>query len=197
MFTGIIEEVGTIVYVHKKGGCVRLGVEATLVRQDTKAGDSVSVDGVCLTVVAAGSGRLDFDIMPQTINLSTLKAARPGVRVNLERAMKAQDRIGGHMVSGHVDGVGVIRSSRAAAGQKTLWIAVSPSLLKYIFLRGSIAVDGVSLTVSGKRSGCFSVSLIPHTAVATTLGKKGPGSRVNIEVDMMARMSLDRGRKGI
>ncbi len=195
MFTGIIEEIGTIVRVQKKGGCVRLGVEAALVRQDTKVGDSVSVDGVCLTVVETGPGRLLFDVMPQTAGLSTLRAARPGMRVNLERAMKAQDRMGGHIVSGHVDGIGVIRSRRAAAGQKTLWIAVPPSLLKYLFLRGSVAVDGVSLTVSGKRGGCFSVSLIPHTAVATTLGRKMSGSQINIEVDMMARMSLDSGRK--
>jgi len=196
MFTGIIEEIGTIACAQKRGGCVRLGVEAVQVCQDTEVGDSVSVDGVCLTVVETGPGRFLFDVMPQTVGLSTLKAARPGVRVNLERAMKAQDRIGGHIVSGHVDGIGVIRSRRATGGQKILWIAVSPSLLKYIFLRGSIAVDGVSLTVSGKRSGCFSVSLIPHTATATTLGKKASGSQVNIEVDMMARMSLDSSREG-
>lgn len=196
MFTGIIEEIGTIAFVQKKGGCVRLAIEAARVSEGTKMGDSVSVDGVCLTVVEAGPGRLVFDVMPQTIGLSTLKAARRGARVNCERAMKAQDRFGGHIVSGHVDGVGVIRSRRVTAGQKTFWIAVPPSLLKYIFLRGSIAVDGVSLTVSAKKGGCFSVSLIPHTAGATTLGGKALGSRVNIEVDMIARMSLDSAQRG-
>lgn len=196
MFTGIIEEIGTIVSVQKKGGCVRLVVEAARVCQDTKVGDSVSIDGVCLTVVEAGSCRLVFDVMPQTIGLSTLKIARPGRRVNLERAMKAQDRIGGHLVSGHVNGMGVIRLRKIMGGQKTLLIAVVPSLLKYIFLKGSIAVDGVSLTVSGKKGGCFFVSLIPHTAEATTLGGKASGCQVNIEVDMVARMSLDSAQRG-
>ncbi|MDD5019396.1 MAG: riboflavin synthase [Candidatus Omnitrophica bacterium] len=196
MFTGIIEEIGTILCVQRRAGCSRLVIEAESVCRDVKIGESVSVDGVCLTVVEADARRLFFDVMPQTLGMSTLRSARPGVRVNLERAVKADSRFGGHLVSGHVDGTGVIRLKKTSGGQKTLSIAVAPALLKYIFLRGSIAVDGISLTVSDKRRGCFSVCLIPHTAQATTLGKKTAGCRVNIEADMIARMSLDSGKKG-
>jgi len=187
---------GRVSAVRQKAGCTRLTVEAGLVSLDTRIGDSISLDGVCLTVVEAGRQRLAFDIMPSTLAQTTLKTLRVGSRVNMERAMKADSRFGGHMVSGHVDGVGVIRSKKIFKGQWLVSISVKPFLLKNIFLKGSVAVDGVSLTVSEKKSGCFSVGLIPHTAAVTTLGRKASGSLVNVETDMMRKFAYAGSKEG-
>ena len=189
MFTGIVEEIGTVTAIRKKDGCMRISLSAKLVTQDAQTGDSVSVDGACLTIVETGPAELSFDVMPQTWALTTLKSLTQGSLVNLERAMKADSRFGGHMVSGHVDTVGIIRSRKRVKGQEIVSISIKPEFLKNMILRGSVAVDGVSLTISGIRGGCVSIGLIPHTATATTLGKKTSGSRVNIETDMLAKMA--------
>lgn len=189
MFTGIVEEIGEVSAIRQKAGCRRLTLAAKRVTEDTRVGDSISVDGVCLTVAEADKNELSFDIMPQTWALTNLKSLSRGSLVNLERAMKADSRFGGHMVAGHVDAVGVICSRKRQKGQEIVSIRIKPELLKSMILRGSVAVDGISLTVSGIRGGCFSVGLVPHTASATTLGKKTAGSPVNIETDMLVKMA--------
>lgn len=195
MFTGLVEEIGAVKSILPKAGCSRLTVKALTVTEGTKPGDSISVDGVCLTAVEAGKDGLSFDIMPETLQNTALRSLRAGSSVNLERAARADSRIGGHMVSGHIDCIGIVRSRKIFRGQLTLTISIKPSFLKSVYRKGSVAIDGVSLTVAEKKGGCFSVCLIPHTAKATTLGKKTAGNTVNIETDMMAKMALNSGKE--
>lgn len=187
MFTGIIEELGKVKTVGKRGTVTRLDVLADKVCQDVKIGDSISVNGACLTVVGIKNKILSFDVIPETIHITTLKDLRPGQEVNLERALKAGERIGGHFVTGHVDFIGVIRSKRIREGNLELQISVPPKFLRFIIRKGSIAVDGISLTISDVRSGAFSVCIIPHTARVTTLGKKQAAHKVNVELDILAK----------
>jgi riboflavin synthase len=189
MFTGIVEEVGTVVHVeHLPGADARLTVRGPLATSDAGLGDSISVSGICLTVVGLpGDGTFLADVMPETLRRTALGDLAPDSRVNLERAVRADARLGGHVVQGHVDGVGVI--ARRTPGQRwdDVVIEVPAALTRYIAEKGSIAVSGVSLTVTAVGEGRFGVSLIPTTLAATTLGELAVGDRVNIEVDVIAK----------
>lgn len=187
MFTGIIEEIGKVEGAVFIKGVRRICISAENVSLGLKQGDSVSVDGVCLTAVEIKSKLVCFDVMAETLRNTTIGNLRPGAKVNLERALKASDRIGGHFVTGHVDCVGLIRLRKITRGNLEFNIAVPTAVLRYLVIKGSIAVSGISLTISNIKSGTFSVCIIPHTAKATTLGKMKTGDKVNIEVDMLAK----------
>ncbi len=189
MFTGIVEELGVVVAVEPVagGGSARLSVRGPVVTSDARPGDSIAVDGVCLTVVDAVEGMFTADVMGETLRRSTLGTLRVGDPVNLERAARLGDRLGGHLVQGHVDGVGSI-VDRAPAGQwETVRISLPEDLARYVVEKGSVTVDGVSLTVVAAERYWFTVGLIPTTLAATTLGHKGVGERVNLEVDVLAK----------
>ena len=187
MFTGIIEELGVIQAVRRGPHSSVLTIGAALVLSDLNIGDSVAVNGVCLTATGRDGGSFTADVMHETLNRSTLGALVSGSPVNLERAMAAGGRFGGHIVSGHIDGVGTITSVRR--DDIALWYTVQapPELLRYVVEKGSIAIDGISLTVASVEEERFSVSLIPHTAAVTTLGKKRPGDPVNLETDVIGK----------
>lgn len=187
MFTGIIEEMGELVALRRTASGARLEVKADKVLEGVKIGDSVSVDGVCLTVVALKDRVIAFDVMAETMRITTLRKGVVGARLNLERALKAGDRIGGHFVMGHVDAVGVIRSKKTVRGNLEFHIAVPEGARKFLVPKGSIAVDGISLTIAAMGSGGFKVGIIPYTAAMTTLGFKGAGAEVNIECDILAK----------
>lgn len=188
MFTGLIEEKGKVRLARKQGRCVRLDIVSSKVREDTKIGDSICVNGACLTVASQKGEVLSFDVMPETLASTTLKGLKSGDAVNLERALKVGGRLGGHFVSGHVDTVGVIRSKRIKGGDLEFRIGLDARSLKCLVPKGSVAVDGVSLTIADVRSGGFSVCLIPHTARETTLADKHSGDKVNIELDMLLKV---------
>ncbi len=190
MFSGIVEELGVVRGLAARSGCSRLQVRAGVAAEGTVAGDSVAVNGVCLTVTAGKSGLLEFDVMPETLRTSNLGRLKSGEKVNLERALRADSRISGHFVSGHVDTCSAIRAKGYRAGNLAFGIALPERFRKNIFLKGSIAVDGISLTVAEVRSSVFSVFVIPFTAEHTTLGFKGPGQTVNLEFDMLAKAAL-------
>jgi riboflavin synthase len=178
MFTGIVEELGTVVAVAPD----RVRLSAATVLADAEVGDSIAVDGCCLTLVELGEGWWDADVSAETLKRTTLGDLQPGDRVNLERPVRAQDRLGGHIVQGHVDGVGEIVEPAL-----DLRVRMPRDLLRYVVEKGSIAVDGVSLTVVDVLDDGFTVALIPHTARVTTLGLKGPGDPVNLEVDVTVK----------
>ena len=187
MFTGIVEELGTIRAVRRGAASAVLSIGASEVLSDLKIGDSVAVNGVCLTVTSLDDGGFTADVMHETLNRSSLGALIPGSRVNLERAMPANGRFGGHIVSGHIDGTGKVASVRP--DDNALWYTIyaAPELLRYIVEKGSITIDGISLTVAAVDDTSFSVSLIPHTAAVTTLGKKRAGDTVNLETDIIGK----------
>ena len=189
MFTGLVESMGTVVSIRKGRASAVLEIEDRVVTEDLKTGDSVAVNGVCLTAVTvnAGGGRFTADVMHETLNRSSLGSLRPGSRVNLERAMKADGRFGGHIVAGHADGTGVIRQVVRDDIAVRYTIAADPKILRYIIEKGSIAVDGISLTVAALEADSFTVSVIPHTAAATTLSEKRAGDRVNLENDLVGK----------
>ena len=188
MFTGIIEAVGSIGQVETKGTDLRLRVDADgLDLSDVRIGDSIAVSGVCLTAVGCSAGGFSADVSRETLEHTTLSAARSGVRVNLEKALAAGARLGGHLVSGHVDGVGVVRERRRDGQSLRLGIEAPASLARYIAPKGSICVDGVSLTVNGVDGVRFELNIVPHTAQQTTLASLAAGQRVNLEVDLIAR----------
>ncbi|WP_203137651.1 riboflavin synthase [Microbacterium sp. JZ31] len=192
MFTGIVEEVGRITAVEPSGDGVRLTLHAPGAIEGVQHGDSISVSGVCLTVVDWTDEGFTADVMRQTLDMSTLDAARAGTPVNIERATAAGGRLGGHIVQGHIDGTGVVREVRPGAQWRVVRIGLPGHLAPLVVDKGSIAVDGVSLTVSavsaaGARDPWFEVSLIPETLTATTLGDRTPGDRVNLETDILAR----------
>lgn len=192
MFTGIVEEQGEITAVTASGDGVRLTVRAPLAVSDAAHGDSISIGGVCLTVVDRDGDAFTADVMKQTLDMSTLGAAAPGSQVNVERAMAAHGRLGGHIVQGHIDGTGVVRQVRPGAQWRVLRIGLDRALAPLVVDKGSIAVDGVSLTVSAVSPAdaaepWFEVSLIPETLTATTLGALAEGDRVNLETDILAR----------
>ncbi len=178
MFTGIVEEIGRLESLE----CGRLRITATRVVGDVAVGDSIAVDGCCLTVVAYGDGWWEADVSDETISRTTMSALRTGDGVNLERAVRASDRLGGHVVQGHVDAVGEIVDP-----VPHLRVCVPEPLTRYFVEKGSVTVDGVSLTVVDQLDDGFTAAIIPHTAEATTLGGKRPGDPVNIEVDVMAK----------
>jgi riboflavin synthase len=183
MFTGIVEERGAVVSVQS--GRLTVGCRTTL--EGSSVGDSVSVNGVCLTAVEVGPDRLGFDLAPETISRTTLGSLRPGDPVNLERPVTLLSRLGGHLMQGHVDGLGTVEAVEATAAGSEMRIRPAPGLERYVVEKGSIAVDGVSLTVAAADHGSFSVALIPHTLAATTLGVRRPGDSVNLEVDVIAK----------
>jgi riboflavin synthase len=186
MFSGIVEGLGQVGGLQRRGDSARLQVVSPLAAR-LKVGDSVSVNGVCLTVVAKDERRFTVQIAPETMRRTNLGGLRSRERVNLELALKAGDRLGGHLVQGHVDGVGCIRRQQRNLGYAVWTISAPRELMKYVIPKGSIAVDGVSLTIVETKAGQFSVSLIPHTLKHTTLGQKKVGQKVNLEVDMMGK----------
>lgn len=188
MFTGIVEETGVIAGVEPRGSGARLRIEASLVLEGLREGDSVCVSGACLTAVDIRAGGFSADVSRETLDRTTLGGARAGTPVNLERAMPASGRLGGHIVQGHVDGVGVIRTFREqGGGDWWLEIEAPPELERYLVYKGSVAVDGISLTVARVSGPVFSVAVIPHTWRNTTLRNARPGTRVNIETDILAK----------
>lgn len=187
MFTGIIEEIGTIKQIIRGDQAIILEIEAKKVLEDVKLGDSIAVNGVCLTVTTFTANRFTVDVMPETIRATSLKHLNAGSMVNLERAMIANGRFGGHFVSGHVDGVGIIQDKKRMGNAVYYTITVDADLSRFFMLKGSVTVDGTSLTIFGVKDHSFTISLIPHTLNETILGGKGKGDTVNIEVDMLAK----------
>ena len=187
MFTGIVEEMGVLRSVRRGAHSAVLSIGAETVLSDLKIGDSVAVNGVCLTATAVDAGGFTADVMHETLNRSSLGALVPGSPVNLERAMAANGRFGGHMVAGHIDGTGTITARRQDDNAVWYTVSAAPSLLRYIVEKGSIAIDGISLTVASVEADRFSVSVIPHTAAVTVLGRKRPGDIVNLETDLIGK----------
>jgi len=184
MFTGIIEEMGRVAGLSPGGA---LKVQASVVLEGTKTGDSIAVSGVCLTVVEMTGESFAVDVMPETLKRSTLGALRPGDPVNLERAMVAGGRLGGHLVNGHVDGVGTVRSVRPHGNAVLFDISSPEDVARYMVPRASVTLDGISLTIVEARGSGFSVSIIPRTLAETTLSTAKPGTRLNVEVDIIAK----------
>lgn len=187
MFTGIVEEMGVLRSVRRGAHSAVLSIGAETVLSDLKIGDSVAVNGVCLTATTVDAGGFTADVMHETLNRSSLGALVPGNPVNLERAMAANGRFGGHMVAGHIDGTGTITARRQDDNAVWYTVSAAPSLLRYIVEKGSIAIDGISLTVASVAADRFSVSVIPHTAAVTVLGRKRPGDIVNLETDIIGK----------
>ena len=183
MFTGIVEERGEVLSLEEG----RLTVLCRTAAEGTSVGGSISVNGVCLTAVEASRERLGFDLAPETLARSSLGNLRPGEPVNLERPVTLTSRLGGHLMQGHVDGIGTVEEVESAGDGATMRIRPAPGLQRYVVEKGSIAVDGVSLTVADTENGTFSVALIPHTLSATALGDRRPGDAVNLEVDVIAK----------
>lgn len=187
MFTGIVEEKGTISRLKETGDAIVMTISAKTVLEDVKMGDSVSVNGVCLTVTDFSHSTFTVDMMPETVRNTSLRNLSSGSKVNLERAMAANGRFGGHFVSGHVDGIGTIRSKKPEYNAVYFEIEVAKHLRDYMTMKGSVAVDGTSLTIFGLTDTTFTISIIPHTLDETVIGSKGPGDIVNIECDMLAK----------
>lgn len=187
MFTGIVEESGEIIAREDLADAARLVIRGPVVTSDARHGDSIAVNGVCLTVVEVSDGAFSTDVMGETLDRSSLGALRVGSRVNLERAAAVNSRLGGHIVQGHVDGTGHVISRTPSEHWEVVRIALPTALSRYVVHKGSITVDGVSLTVSDLGSDWFEVSLIPTTLELTTLGTAEVGARVNLEVDVIAK----------
>jgi riboflavin synthase len=187
MFTGIIEELGSLTGIDDLGDAARLSVYGPQVVKDARHGDSIAVNGVCLTVVATDGDTFTADVMRETLDRSALGALAEGDPVNLERAATLSTRLGGHLVQGHVDGVGTVTGRSPAEHWDVVTITLPPGLSRYVVEKGSITVDGISLTVAAIDGDEFSVSLIPTTLELTTLGRKAVGAPVNLEVDVIAK----------
>jgi riboflavin synthase len=186
LFTGLVADLGTVAEVHSTTDGVRLAIESPLARELSE-GDSVAVNGVCLTAVGLCGDRFGADVMNETLRRSSLAEVQAGTKVNLELSLQANGRLGGHIVQGHVDGVGAISETRDDGFARVVTIAADPDLLRYVVEKGSIAVDGVSLTVARVDDHSFDVSLIPETLERTNLGSARPGTPVNLEVDILAK----------
>jgi riboflavin synthase len=187
VFTGIVEAVGSVRALRRAGGKVELAIEAPPIVPGTRVGDSVAVNGVCLTVTAAQGAALRFDVMPESLERSSLGGLREGSPVNLERAMRADGRLDGHIVQGHVDGTGRVRELRREGDDVRLFVDCERDFAELLVEKGSVAIEGVSLTVVGVGSAGFHVALIPHTLAVTTLGGLAPGDRVNLEADVLGK----------
>jgi len=187
MFTGMIEGLGTIKGLRPAGKGKRLVIDSDVALDEVKLGDSIAVNGACLTAVVIQGRRFEADVSPETLSTTIFSKAKVGDRVNLERALRMTDRIDGHLVSGHVDGVGTLAQRKAAGNAILVTISAPESLTRYMIKKGSVAVDGISLTVNNVAQQSFDVSVIPHTAQLTTIGFKKIGEAVNIETDMIGK----------
>ena len=187
MFTGIVREVGQVASIIGVDGGVRLEIDAAETAATSAIGDSVAVNGCCLTAIAAGDGRIAFDAVPETLARTSLGLLAVGAPVNIEPSLRAGEPLGGHFVQGHVDGVGVVRSVEDEGQGRRVWIDAALEILRYAVEKGSIAVEGASLTVAALDDEGFAVVLIPHTLSVTTLGELAPGRPVNLEVDVLAK----------
>src|SRR5262245_41044454 len=187
MFTGLVEELGRVQSVEEQPSGRRMWIAAGRVLEDARVGDSISCSGCCLTAVAVEPGRFAVDAVPETLRLTTLGDWRAGTTVNLERSLRLSDRLGGHLVQGHVDGVGEVRARTAEGDGARITITVPGSLARFVAWKGSLAVDGVSLTVAGLADDACEIAYIPHTLAVTSAGSYAPGTRVNLEVDLLAR----------
>lgn len=187
MFTGIVEELGRFKKIQKGADSARLTIEGAVVPEDVKLGDSIAVNGICLTVTEFNDRFFAVDVMAETLRKTNLEELKPGDRVNLERALRVGDRLGGHIVSGHIDGVGQITGQRREDIALLTEITAPAEVMRYVIKKGSVAIDGISLTVVDRTENNFQVSLIPHTAKMTTLGYKKVGDRVNLESDIIGK----------
>ena len=187
MFTGLIENVGKVLKIARTGTSGRLDVATAIPEEEIELGDSVAVNGICLTVVDKGSSRVSFDVSPETIDRTAFKQLRQGHHVNLERALRLGDRLGGHIVSGHVDCVATIASKREMSGNFVYDFRIPAKFARYVIEKGSVAIDGISLTVNTVSGEGFSVNIIPHTANGTNLRYLNPGDVVNIETDILGK----------
>jgi riboflavin synthase len=187
VFTGIVREVGRVAALDGGSDGVRLEVDAPETAAAVAIGDSVAINGVCLTAVAVADGRIAFDAVPETLARTSLGRLGAGATVNVEPALRAGEPLGGHYVQGHVDGVGTVRSADAEGDGRRVWFDAPPELLRYVVEKGSVAVEGTSLTVADLDGAGFAVALIPHTLEATTLGALTPGDPVNLEADVLAK----------
>ena len=187
MFTGLVEELGKVKSIARGAKSVRLTVAGNKVLADAKLGDSIAVNGTCLTVVAVSREWFTADVMPETVDRTVLAGLKPGDTVNLERTVSVGDRLGGHIVSGHIDGVGKILAREQNDNAVIVRIGAGPEVMRYIIRKGSIAIDGTSLTVVDYGADWFTVSLIPHTAARTTVGLKATGEPVNLEADIIGK----------
>jgi riboflavin synthase len=187
MFTGLVEELGRVHSVEERPAGRRFWIGASRVLEDARVGDSISCSGCCLTAVAVEPGRFAVEAVPETLRLTTLADWRAGTAINLERSLRLSDRLGGHLVQGHVDGVGEVRARTPEGDGARLTIALPASLARFVAHKGSLAVDGVSLTVAGLTDSGCEIAYIPHTLAMTSAGSYVPGTRVNLEVDLLAR----------
>lgn len=187
MFTGLIEDIGKVVRLERTGSRARLVASCVLPLEEISIGDSVAVNGACLTVVEKGTGSISFDVSPETVIRTTLGGLRPGASVNLERALRLGDRLGGHLVSGHVDCIAVISGSREDSSNRIITFRIPEKYSRYLIEKGSVTIDGISLTVNEIEGDVFSVNIIPHTAQQTTLHLKRKGDEVNIETDLIGK----------
>lgn len=187
MFTGIIEGLGTITAIHPAGQGSRMTITSDLDLESTRIGDSIAVNGACLTAVTLQGRQFTVDVSPETLQRSVLGKIKIGEQVNLERALRLSDRLDGHLVSGHVDGIGILRGRRSLGNAIVITYRVPASLSRYMIEKGSVAVDGTSLTINRCDNASFDVSIIPYTSVLTTIGLKKVGDAVNIETDMIGK----------
>jgi len=187
MFTGIVEEIGTIARITRGADSSQIMIEAQEILADCKIGDSIAVNGTCLTVIAVDASSFVADVSPETFRRTNLGELKPGDKVNLERSLRLQDRLGGHLVLGHIDEVGIISRLQSEANATLMEVTVSDEAMRYIVFKGSVCVDGVSLTVANLSANAFEVSLIPYTKQITTMGVKRVNDKVNIEVDILGR----------
>jgi riboflavin synthase len=187
MFTGIIEELGRVKKITLRAGVMHLEISAKVTLLDTKIGDSISVNGVCLTIVSRGDNSVSFQVINTTGKNTNLGLLKIGQAVNLERSLRVGDRVSGHFVSGHIDCLGLVRRKSLRNGNLELAVAIPALFMKYCLLRGSISLDGVSLTLADKRANVISVYIIPHTLKSTTLSFKGPSDKLNVEFDILAK----------
>jgi riboflavin synthase len=194
MFTGIIEELGEIKGILRQAKTARIIVKADKVLAETEIGDSISVNGTCLTVVNKENSCLVFEAVPETMKVTNLGLVRSGEKVNLERSLRMSDRVSGHFVTGHIDCLGIVRKKIYKEGNLAFEIAVPAQFTQYILPKGSIAVDGISLTVMERKSNTFTVYVIPHTFINTTFNFKGPSDKVNVEFDILAKKTANPAR---
>jgi len=187
MFTGLVEELGRVQSVEERPAGRRFWIAASRVLEDARVGDSLACSGCCLTAVAVEKGRFAVEAVPETLRLTTLGDWRAGTAVNLERSLRLSDRLGGHLVQGHVDGVGEVRARAAEGDGARVTIGLPAPLARFVALKGSLAVDGVSLTVASLTDSTCEIAYIPHTLAVTSAGVYAPGTRVNLEVDLLAR----------